>query len=356
MPTVGRFIARLLVLSALLAAASSIVSGIAAAQSTTQSTAQSTLDAVKKRGRLVCGVNGALPGFSLHNAVGEWEGLDVDLCRAVAAATLGGATKVDFVPLPVGKRFDALRSGAVDLMARNTTVTLQRDAALGVQFAAVNYYDGQAIVVPKDSQMGELADLRNGSICLTRGTTHELNLQNWFRQRRLTVRPLAFADEGAMYDAFLAGDCVAVTQDATALISTFVRRGRAAGVRMLPDVISKEPLGPYVRAGDTAWLDVVRWSHNAMLEAEELGLTQDNVDRERRESHDMLVRSLLGVAPGNGKALGLDESWAFNIVVQVGNYGESFERNLGSRSPLGLRRGINALWRNGGQMYPLPMR
>jgi len=336
---------------------SAVLLGLGIASAAAQSAAQSpTLDAVKKRGRLVCGVNGALPGMSLHNALGEWEGLDVDLCRAVAAAVLGVSTKVDFVPLPADRRFDALRAGTVDLMARNTTVTLQRDAAQGVQFAAVNYYDGQAIVVPRDSTVSELADLRNGSICLTRGSTHELNLQNWFRVRRLSVRPLAFADEGAMYDAFLAGDCVAVTQDATALISTFVRRNKAAGVRMLPDIISREPLGPYVRAGDTGWLDVVRWTHYAMLEAEELGLTQANVDQQRRESHDMLVRNLLGQIPGNGRALGLDETWAYNIVVQVGNYGESFERNLGARSPLGLRRGLNALWRNGGQMYPLPVR
>ncbi|MBS0538658.1 MAG: transporter substrate-binding domain-containing protein [Proteobacteria bacterium] len=322
----------------------------------TSASADSTLDTVKKRGRLVCGVNGALPGFSLRNAVGEWEGLDVDLCRAVAAAVLGVATRVDFVPLPSDRRFDALRAGTVDMMARNTTVTLQRDAAADIQFAAVNYYDGQAIVVPKASAARELADLRDGSICLTRGSTHELNLQNLFRVRKLSVRPLAFADEGAMYEAFLNGECVAVTQDATALISTFVRRNKAAAVRMLPEIISREPLGPYVRGGDKAWLDVVRWTHNAMVEAEALELTQSNVDRERRESHDMLVRNLLGRAPGNGRALGLDESWAFNVIVQVGNYGESFERNLGSRSPLGLRRGANALWRDGGQMYPLPMR
>lgn len=318
--------------------------------------AQSTLDTVKKRGRLACGVNGALPGFSLRNAVGEWQGLDVDLCRAVAAAVLGVSTKVDFVPLPSDKRFEALRAGAVDMMARNTTVTLRRDAAAGIQFAAVNYYDGQAIVVPKDSTARELADLRNGSVCLTRGSTHELNLQNWFRVRKLSVRPLAFADENAMYDAFLNGECAAVTQDATALISTFARRNRAAGVRMLPEIISREPLGPYVRDGDKAWLDVVRWTHNAMVEAEALELTRSNVDRERRESHDMLVRDLLGRTPGNGRALGLDEAWAFDVIVQVGNYGESFERNLGGRSPLGLKRGANALWRDGGLMYPLPMR
>lgn len=340
-------------ISAALAAALLVLWGLPASA---QSPAQSTLDTVKKRGHLVCGVNGTLPGFSLHNALGQWEGLDVDLCRAVAAAVFSNATKVEFVPQPVDKRFEGLRKGDVDLLARNTTVTLERDSSLGVQFAAINYYDGQAFVVPKGSDARSLTDLRSARICVTRNTTHELGLQNWFQVRQLPVTPTTFDSEEAMYAALLEGRCDAATQDATALIATLVRRGKGPDFRMLPEIISKEPFGIYVRAGDTNWLDIVRWSHNAMIEAEELQITRDNVDRQRRESHDAMVRRLLGAAPGNGKALGLDEKWAFNIIAEVGNYGESFERNLGGRSALGLRRGLNALWTGGGQMYPLPSR
>jgi general L-amino acid transport system substrate-binding protein len=318
--------------------------------------AESTLDVVKKRGQLICGANGQLPGFSFLNAVKEWEGLDVDLCRAIAAAVLGDATKVKFVPLTAQQRFQALASGEVDVLVRNTTVTLQRDAGLGGQFAAINYFDGQAFVVPAKLNIKELASLRSSTICFNKGTTHEANMLAWFRVRALSVTPVGFDTEDAMYDAFFASRCVGVTGDATALASSLVRRGKAADYFMLPEVISKEPLGPFVRRGDEAWLDVVRWTHYAMLEAEERGINRASVDEIRRSSLDPEVKIFLGVTPGNGKALGLSEAWAYNIVKQVGNYSESFERNLGTRSPLNLARRINALWNQGGQMYPPPLR
>jgi general L-amino acid transport system substrate-binding protein len=317
--------------------------------------AQSTLDAVKKRDQLICGVNGQAPGFSFINAMKEWQGLDVDLCRAIAAAVLGDAKKVKFVPVTAEQRFKVLEAGEIDVLARNSTITLQRDAGLKVTYAAINYFDGQAFVVSNKLNVKTLALLGGATICFTRGTTHEANMVNWFRTRRMTVVPLGFDTPDAMFEAFLASRCTAVTQDATALAASLVRRGKAADFTMLNDIISKEPLGPYVRNGDNAWLDVVRWTHYAMLEAEEREITRANVDQERR-SQDQEVRLFLGVAPGNGKALGLDEDWAYNIVKQVGNYSEIYERNVGMNSSLKLGRRINALWNQGGQMYPPPLR
>jgi general L-amino acid transport system substrate-binding protein len=319
----------------------------------------SNLDIVKKRGELVCGVNGELAGFSFLNALREWEGLDVDLCRAVAAAVLGDAKKVKFVPLQPQQRFDTLRSGAIDLLAANSTLTLQREAD-GLQFAVPIYYDGQAFAVAKKLEITNATTLRSGTVCVLKGTTHEANMESWFRARRLSVVPVQFDNQDAMYDAFLASRCVAVTQDMTALAASLVRRGRAGDYMVLPEIISKEPLGPYVRRGDEAWLDVVRWTQYAMLDAEELGLTSagsggGGLDAQLR-SADPRVQRLLGVTPGNGKALGLDEAWAYNIIQQVGNYSESYERNVGAGSPLKYGRGLNALWNQGGLMYALPLR
>jgi general L-amino acid transport system substrate-binding protein len=314
-----------------------------------------TLDAVKKRGQLICGVTGTVPGFSFLNAVKEWEGIDIDLCRAVAAAVLGDATRVKFIEVTPANRFEALAAGQMDMLAANATQTLQREAGLKLQFAVVNYYDGQAFVVPKSLGVKSLASLRTSEICVTKGTTHEANLEGWFKARQLTYMPVVTSNQDAMYEAFFAGRCAAVTEDAAALALAIVRSGKAANYMMLPDVISKEPLGPYVRRGDEGWLDVVRWSQYAMVEAEELELTQANVDQQL-QSIDPLVQRLLGVLPGNGKSLGLDEKWAYNIVKQVGNYGESYERNVGQGSPLKFARGINGLWNKGGLMYALPMR
>lgn len=318
--------------------------------------AQSTLETVKKRGQLVCGVDGTLPGFSLLNAVKEWEGLDVDLCRAVAAAVLGDATKVKFVAVSAKDRFDKLTAGEFDLLARNSTVTLQRSAGMKVRFAVVNYFDGQTFVVPKKLKIEQLANLASSTVCVAKGTTHEFNMKAWFGARRLSVTPLPFDTAEAMYSAFYASKCAAVTADATALAGAIVRSGRAAEYMMLPEVVSKEPLGPYVRDGDSQWLDVIRWTHYGMLEAEERGISAKNIDSLKREVVDPSLRVLLGVDPGNGKALGLGEDWLYNVIKQVGNYGEIYEKNVGQGSALKFGRGVNALWSKGGLMYPLPLR
>ena len=322
---------------------------------TLPASAEPTLETVKKRGELVCGADGRLPGFSFADERKEWRGLDVDLCRAIAAAVLGDARKVRFVPLSTAQRFRALEAGEVDVLARNSTVTLQRSAGTRLTYAAINYFDGQAFVVANKRGVKLLASLGGATVCFTRNTTHEAHMVNWFRARKLSLTPIGFDTQDAMYDAFFASRCVAATQDATALAAAVVRRGKSADYTVLPQLISKEPLGPFVRAGDEAWLEVVRWTHYAMLEAEERDITQANVDQERR-SPDAEVRLLLGAVPGNGKALGLDEGWAYSVIKQVGNYGESFERHLGQRSPFKLPRGVNALWSQGGLMYPPPMR
>jgi general L-amino acid transport system substrate-binding protein len=316
--------------------------------------AESTLDKVKQRGKLICGVNGLTPGFSFLNAVKEWEGIDVELCRAVAAAVLGDATKVEFQTVTPEKRFEALRAGPMDMLVSNATYTLQREAGLGLQLGVVNYYDGQAFVVAKKLGVTSVSGLRSANICVTKGTTHEANMAGWFAARRLQYTPVVAPNQEAMYEAFFASRCVAVTEDAAALALAIVRSGKAADYMVLPEIISKEPLGPYLRKGDEAWADVVRWTQYAMLAAEELEITRDNVEQQR-QSNDPEVLRLLGVVPGNGKALGLDEAWAYNIIKQVGNYSESYERNVGQGSPLKFARGINALWKNGGLMYPYPL-
>jgi len=317
--------------------------------------AQQTLEAVRKRGHLICGVDGNLPSFSLLNALNEWEGLDVDLCRAIAAATLGDATKVKFVMVTSTGRYDRLAAGEFDVLTRNSAVSLQRSAGLNVRFAVVNYFDGQAFVVPKKLKIDRLSELRGGRICVTRGTTHEFNMAAWFYARRLSAVPVSFDSEDAMYAGFFDGRCSAVTADATALAAYIVRSQKAAKYMMLPDVISKQPLGPYVRNGDSPWLDIVRWTHYAMLEAEALGITPKSIDALKREVNDPYLRLFLGVDPGNGKALGLGEDWAYNVIKQVGNYGEIYDRNIGMGSALKFARGANALWSQGGLMYPLPM-
>ncbi|MBS0538659.1 MAG: amino acid ABC transporter substrate-binding protein [Proteobacteria bacterium] len=317
--------------------------------------AQATLDAVRKRGSLSCGVNGAAPGFSMQNAAKQWEGLDVDLCRAIAAATLGDATKVTYTPLTAERRFAALETGSIDVLARNTTVSLQRSAGVHARFAAINYYDGQAFVVPKQLKLTRVSGLADKTVCVTKGTTHEFNMAAWFTLRGFTIYTLNFDTQEQMYAAFFAGRCQAVTQDSTALAAAIVQSGKVDDYMMLPDIISKEPLGPYVRNGDSPWLDVVRWTHYAMLEAEEREITRNNVDG-KLEAKDVNVQLLLGVRPGNGKILGLDEKWAYNIVKQVGNYGEIFERNVGGGSALKFGRGVNALWTRGGAMYAPPLR
>jgi general L-amino acid transport system substrate-binding protein len=318
-----------------------------------------TLAQVRARGALICGVNGELPGFSVVDAQGRWSGFDVDFCRAVAAATLGDATLVRFVPLTAVRRFDALRSAEVDLLARNTTVTLDRAAGSGVRYAAVTYIDGQRLVVAKRLHISEVEQLDGQTVCVTRATTHERNLQAWFAARARTVRLVVFEKIESMLEAYFAGACSAVTQDGAALALAVISSGRAAEHVMLPDLVSREPLGPFVRSGDDAWLDIVRWTHNVMVEAEEQDLGRATIDQQRDSRGpvlDSILRHLLfGTAPEGGKALGLDDGWAYRIVRQVGNYGEVFDRNLGAGSPLKFARGINGLISRGGVLYALPM-
>ncbi len=343
---------------AVLAAAILLSTALAATAQTSlplPTAGQSTLDLVKKRGQVVCGVNGSLPGFSLLNAVKQWEGLDVEFCRAVAAAVLGDASKVNFQPVSAERRFEALAKGEFDVLARNSTGTLARTAGTKVRFVVPTFYDGQAFVVAKKLNIDRATSLRTGTICVLKGTTHFFNMDSWFGVRRLSVVAVPFDTVEDMYSAFFASRCMAVTEDSTALAAMLVRSGKAGDYMMLPDVISKEPLGPYVRTGDDAWFEIVRWTHYAMLEAEEYDIRKDNVD-DKRQGHEALVKRLLGVEPGNGKALGLDEAWAYNIIKQVGNYSEVYERNVGAGSPLKFGRGINALWSKGGLMYPLPLR
>lgn len=317
--------------------------------------AESNLETVKKRGQVICGVNTGLGGFSLADSQGKWKGLDIDMCGAIAAAVLGDASKIKMTPLTAQQRFTALQSGEIDVLVRNSTITLQRDAGLGIQYTGVNFYDGQGFMVQKKLNVKALKELGGATICVAQGTTHEANMAGYFRSRNLQIKPVVFENQDVMYDAFFGGRCDAMTQDSSALASALATRNKSADYMVLPELISKEPLGPFVRRGDDQWAAVVRWSLYAMLEAEEKGVTQANVD-EMLKSPEPLIQNLLGVKEGNGKALGLDEKWAYQIVKQVGNYGESFERNVGQGSPLKLQRGVNALWTKGGLMYPMPIR
>lgn len=316
--------------------------------------AESTLAAVRARGKLLCGINGQLPGFSLRNERKEWTGFEIDYCRAVAAAALGDGSKVDFVPLTAANRFDALREGKIDVLMRNTTASLKRTAGTDVRDVTVTYVDAQSVVVAKTLNVKELAELDGKTICILRGTPYLPRLQEWFAERKGAVVPTMFDTQSEMYQAFYEGRCAGVTQDISALASTVIASGRASKYMMLPDIVARDPLAPYVRAREPEWFDVVRWTHFALLDAEELGITQANVDEQLR-SPLPAVRRLLGVAPASGKLLGLDEDWAYKAIKQVGNYAEIYERNLGKGSALKFARGVNALWSRGGVMYPLPM-
>ena len=317
--------------------------------------AESTLAAVKKRGQLVCGINGELPGFSKINVQKEWEGIEVELCRAIAAAVLGDAGKAKFVPLTAARRFDALTKGEIDVLVRNSTVTLDRTARTGVRDAGVYFIDGQSVAVAKKLGIARLAGLDKGTVCVLRGTPYEKDLQDWFTFRKLSVVPMMFDTQTAMYEAFFAGRCQGVTQDVSAIAGSVVASGKAADYLVLPETVATHPLAPFVRAGDDEWLDVVRWTIYAMLGAEERGVTRANVD-EQRKAGSAAAQRLLGVTPGSGKSLGLDESWAYAIVKQVGNYGEVYERNVGVGSSLKFARGVNALWSAGGALYSPPLR
>ena len=318
--------------------------------------AGTTHDAVKARGFVQCGVNLGLYGFSAPDDKGNWTGLDVDVCRAVAAALFANANKVKFTPLSAQQRLPALQSGEVDLLARNTTWTLTRDTANGLDFTTPNYFDGQGFMVSRKLGVRSAKELNGATICVLPGTTTEQNLADYFRANKMEFKPVVIEKNEELNSAFFSGRCDALTSDISQLAG--IRAGQAASPGdwvILPDMISKEPLTPAVRQGDPQWADLVRWSQYVMIYAEEKGVTSRTVSTAQKSPDPDLQRLLGGIA-GNGKALGVDEKWAFNIIMQVGNYGESFERNVGKESRLKLERGLNALYTNGGLMYAMPPR
>jgi general L-amino acid transport system substrate-binding protein len=315
-----------------------------------------TLDAVKARGQLVCGVNTGLAGFSAADSQGNWSGLDVDVCKAIAAAILGDASKVKWVPLNAQQRFTALQSGEIDILSRNTTWTLTRDASLGLNFVGVTYYDGQGFMVPTKLKLKSAKQLKGATVCVQSGTTTEKNLTDYSRANNLNLKPVVFEKQEASTGAYFSGRCIAFTTDASGMAS--IRNKEAKDPKeheILPELISKEPLGPSVRRGDDEFFAIAKWVVYALIEAEEYGINQANVDK-MKASTDPVVGRILGTTEDTGKLLGLDKEWAANAIKAVGNYGEIFERNVGPKSPLALPRGVNSLWTNGGLMYAPPVR
>lgn len=315
-----------------------------------------TIDAIKARGQLVCGVNVGLAGFSVADSSGNWTGLDVDYCRGVAAAILGDANKVKWVPLNAQQRFAALQSGEIDVLSRNTTWTLTRDASLGLNFAGVTYYDGQGFMVPKKSNVKDAKALKNATVCVQAGTTTEKNLTDYSKANKLNMKPVVFEKQEAVNAAYFSGRCQAYTTDASGLASVRNKEAKnPADHVVLPNLISKEPLGPVVRRGDDEFFAIAKWVHYGMVEAEEYGVTQANVEQ-MKGSDDPVVKRLLGVSEDTGKLLGLDKEWLVRVIKAVGNYGEAFERNVGPKTALALPRGLNNLWTKGGLQYAPPVR
>jgi general L-amino acid transport system substrate-binding protein len=317
--------------------------------------AADTLSEVKKRGFLVCGSNPGLAGFGLPDGHGQWAGFDVDFCRAIAAAIFSDAGKVKFVPLAPKDRLQALRSGQIDVLASNTTWTLSRETGQDLLFAGINYYDGQGFMVPKKLNITSALELSGSSICVQQSTTSELNLADFFQVNGMTYKPVAFATADEAVKAYDNGKCQVYTADASDLFAGRMGLADPDADIVLPEIISKEPLGPVVRQRDDHWFNIVKWANFAMVNAEELGVTSKNVD-ERAKSESPDIRRLLGFEGNFGEAMGLESDWAYRIVKLVGNYGEVFERNLGENSPLKIKRGINALWTKGGLLYAPPVR
>jgi general L-amino acid transport system substrate-binding protein len=315
-----------------------------------------TLDTVKGRGYLACGVSQGLPGFSSPDDKGNWSGIDVDYCRAIAAAVLGDASKVRYTPLSAKERFTALQSGEIDVLSRNTTWTESRDAGLGLTFAGVIYYDGQGFMVRKKLGIKSAKELSGATVCMNAGTTTELNLADYFRSHNMKVTPVTFANSDQTIAAYDAGRCDVYSTDQSGLYAERLKLKAPDDNVILPEIISKEPLGPAVRQGDDQWFKIARWVLFAMIDGEELGVTSKNVETLMKESKDPKVRRLIGTEGKFGANLGLDAAWAAHIIKQVGNYGESFERNLGKQSRLKIERGLNRLWTNGGLMYAPPVR
>ena len=318
--------------------------------------AGATLDAVKSKGFVQCGVSTGLPGFSAADEKGRFNGIDVDVCRAVAAAIFGDADKVKFSPLTAKERFTALQSGEIDMLSRNTTWTFTRDTSLGLNFAGVNYYDGQGFLVTKDLGVKSALEMDGASFCIQAGTTTELNLADYFRANKMNYTPITFDTSDQTIKAFEAGRCDALTSDQSQLYALRIKLKDPGSAMVLPEVISKEPLGPVVRQGDDEWFNIVKWSQFAMVNGEELGVTSANVDAMKASSTDPNVRRLLGLEGVKGEWMGLPDEWGYSIIKHVGNYGEVFERNVGMSSPLGIARGLNALWSKGGIQYAPPIR
>jgi general L-amino acid transport system substrate-binding protein len=339
-------------LSTLAAAAAAVVTLTA-----TPAHAGKTIDAIKARGQVICGVNPSLPGFAAADSQGNWTGFDVDICKAVSATVLSDATKVKWTPLNASQRFAALQAGEIDVLSRNTTWTLTRDASLGLNFTGVTYYDGQGFMVTKKSKITSAKQLKGATVCVQSGTTTEKNLADYSKAMKLNMKPVVFETQEATNKAYFTGRCQVYTTDASGLAS--VRNKEAtnpADHLILPDLISKEPLGPSVRRGDDEWFAIVKWVVFALIEAEEYGITQANVDQMKSSSTDPVVQRILGTSEDTGKLLGLDKEWAYRAIKAVGNYGEMFERNLGPNSTLKLPRGANNLWSKGGLIYAPPVR
>lgn len=329
--------------------------GAAAALMSLPAHAGKTIDAIKARGQLICGVNVGLAGFSAADSNGNWTGLDVDYCKAVAASLLGDATKVKWVPLTAQQRFTALQSGEVDILSRNTTNTLSRDASLGLHFVGVNYYDGQGFLVNK-GKISSAKQLKGATVCVQSGTTTEKNLTDFSRANNLGIKAVVFEKLEASTGAYFSGRCQAYTTDASGLASIRAKEAKDPAAHViLPDLISKEPLGPMIRRGDDEFFAITKWVLNGLIEAEEYGITQANVDQ-MKTSTDPQVGRMLGNTEDLGKHLGLDKEWLARAIKAVGNYGESFERNVGPKTPINLPRGKNNLWSNGGFMYAAPLR
>jgi general L-amino acid transport system substrate-binding protein len=338
-------------LSTLAAAAAAVVTLTA-----TPAHAGKTIDAIKARGQVICGVNPSLPGFAAADSQGNWTGFDVDVCKAVAATILNDATKVKWTPLNASQRFAALQAGEIDVLSRNTTWTLTRDASLGLNFTGVTYYDGQGFMVTKKSKITSAKQLKGATVCVQSGTTTEKNLADYSKAMKLNMKPVVFETQEATNKAYFTGRCQVYTTDASGLAS--VRNKEATNPDdhlILPDLISKEPLGPSVRRGDDEWFAIVKWVVFALIEAEEYGITQANVDQ-MKSSTDPVVQRILGTSEDTGKLLGLDKEWAYRAIKAVGNYGEMFERNVGPKSTLKLPRGANNLWSKGGLIYAPPVR
>ena len=324
---------------------------------TQETWAGKTLEAIKQKDQISCGVNTGLAGFGSADSQGKWTGLDVDICRAIASAVLGSADKVRFVPLSAPQRFTALQSGEIDILSRNTTFSLTRDASLGLNQTAVTFYDGQGFMVPVKSNIKSAKQLKGASVCVQSGTTTEKNLNDFSRANKLDLKPIVFEKLEAANAAYFSGRCKAYTTDASGLASIRSKEARNPKEHViLLELISKEPLGPLVRRGDDEWFAIAKWVIYGLLEAEELGVDSKNLETLKNQSSDPAVLRLLGKTDDMGKLLGLDREWIARAVTQVGNYAEIFDRNVGDKTPLALKRGLNALWSQGGLQYPMPIR